>query len=303
MFNVFGKDGWGPSVGCRANPEIVVSFRKGCFFIATAAARISRGEYVGWWQSRYPTRTSGLSFRGSFVAILDACGEFTGGVGGLGDVDALPLCPLAPPRAAITSSRTELLLKRESSLSAVSGLLGLGQCSVANSNKLCTDLLRAASFSATIGFQRILAFRLIRFAPLAINHISPTVSILTSFIESHLPGNAFAAFLLGLTACEARHLLPLFFLDPRTACGIRDLENRLWWILRISCTHIHAISRRWVWYGRRCELVVRREYNSESREASGSKFVRRTRLVHATPHMGSIVFTSEVVPMCQSIHI
>lgn len=244
-----------------------------------------------------------MSFRGSFVAILVVCGEFAGGVGGLGEADALPLCPLAPPRAAITSSRTELLLKRDSSLSAVSGLLEIGQHSVAKWNELCTRLLRAASFSATIGFQRILALRLIRFAPLAINHVRPTVSFSSSLIVSHSPGNAFAAFLLGLTACEARHLLSLFFLDPRTAYGIRDLEDRLWWILRISCTHIHGRLRRWAWYGRRWECVVRRGYSSESREASGSKFVRRTRLVHATPHMGSIVFTSEVVPMCQSIHI
>lgn len=58
---------------------------------------------------------------------LDACGELAGGVGGFGEADALPLCPLATPRAAITSSRTELLLSRDSSLSAVSGLLKPGQ--------------------------------------------------------------------------------------------------------------------------------------------------------------------------------
>lgn len=56
---------------------------------------------------------------------LDACGEFAGGVGGLGEAEALPLCPLVTPRAAMTSSRTELLLNRDNSLSAVSGLLGL----------------------------------------------------------------------------------------------------------------------------------------------------------------------------------
>jgi hypothetical protein len=48
VFVVIGSDGWSISARCRASPEDDVSASDGCFFfMATAAARISRGEYVG----------------------------------------------------------------------------------------------------------------------------------------------------------------------------------------------------------------------------------------------------------------
>jgi hypothetical protein len=54
---------------------------------------------------------------------------------GLGELEALPSFPV-PPRAAITSSRNELLLKREMILSAVSGLLEICQYLVKRQRKL-----------------------------------------------------------------------------------------------------------------------------------------------------------------------
>ena len=48
VFEAIGKDGWSISVRCLAPSGDAASASDGCFFfIATAAARISRGEYVG----------------------------------------------------------------------------------------------------------------------------------------------------------------------------------------------------------------------------------------------------------------
>jgi hypothetical protein len=111
----------------------------------------------------------------------------TGGVGGLGEAETLPSCrlPSPPPRAAITSLRNELLLRRDKSLSAVSGLLGDCQCSSIRWSGFRVVALCAASLPPTVRPQRIAAIQVARRTPLATGNVSDMVSTMSLCRQSH----------------------------------------------------------------------------------------------------------------------
>lgn len=161
---------------------------------------------------------------------------------------------------------------------------------------LCTRLLRAASLSATIGLQGISTFGLIRFAPLAVECVrlinSNVVHVLQPLTHQGTPLLHFC-----FVSRHAKHATCCF-----CSFWIRELltasETFVTGSIRSRVSIIvYFKTRSMVWSA--MEVAVRCDHNSESREASAFKFVRRTHLVDPTLHMCSIIFASEVVPMCQ----
>lgn len=118
---VCDKDDPMVSFRCCEVCKDALSVAIGFLFKATAAANISRGEYAGWRQSKYPTT---LPWRG-WIWSLVICGDGCDGCDCVVDVvvdegDGTSAFTL---KAAITSPRKVLFFRRDNIFSAVSGLL------------------------------------------------------------------------------------------------------------------------------------------------------------------------------------
>jgi hypothetical protein len=146
---------------CRDAPSLAI----GDFFKATAAARISRGEYAGWRQSKYPTTLPlrvwswSLALCGDGCDGCDGCDDCDCNVKVVGEGDSPSALAL---NAAITSPRKVLFFSLDRIFSAVSGLLYHYQ--PYSTRTICpwrVYLLGASALSPTIGFQRVATLALV----------------------------------------------------------------------------------------------------------------------------------------------
>lgn len=149
-------------------------------------------------------------------------------------VDEGDSSPVFALRAAITSPRKLLFLRRDNIFSAVSGLLYKSQ-RYSRISFRPMFLLGTSAFSPTIGFERVATLMLVGKATLTGYYIRIISG--TRIWKTSSPWNAFTALLLCFAATQARCLLPTSIVWIRTAHGAQRATahvNPIWHVGEIA---------------------------------------------------------------------